>query len=54
MGYGTIVHPPITSHDIMVVSFVSLGLCVYVCLCVGVCLFAAEDVAEMKYVRQNC
>ena len=45
----------------MVVSFVSLGLCVYVCLCVWVCvslslyvIFAAEDVAEMKYVRQNC
>ena len=63
MVYGTIVHPPITSHDIMVVSFVSLGVCVCVfvsvCGCVFVSLslcviFAAEDVAEMKYVRQNC
>ena len=45
MSYDTIVHPPITSHDIMVVSFVSLGLCVYVCLCVVfVYVFVCESV----------
>ena len=47
----------------MVVSFVSLGVCVCVFVCVCGCvfvslslcvIFAAEDVAEMKYVRQNC